>query len=94
MRDGETPGLETALDAMAGWPYGWLFLAATGIGLIAFGVYAFAEARYRRDRHRLRDVMRRSQSLVDALTAETECINVRRMSKILIVVMGRTRETV
>lgn len=49
-RDGHSPGLETALDAMAAWPYGWLFLAATGIGLIAFGVYAFTEARYRRIR--------------------------------------------
>jgi hypothetical protein len=47
-QDGHTPGLETALDAMSGWPFGWLFLAATGIGLIAFGAYAFTEARYRR----------------------------------------------
>ncbi|KQT52873.1 MULTISPECIES: DUF1206 domain-containing protein [unclassified Aureimonas] len=47
-RDGHTPGLETALDAMSAWPFGWLFLAATGIGLIAFGGYAFTEARYRR----------------------------------------------
>ncbi len=33
---------------MSAWPFGWLFLAATGIGLIAFGGYAFTEARYRR----------------------------------------------
>lgn len=47
-RDGHTPGLESALDALSAWPYGWLFLAATGLGLIAFGAYAFTEARYRR----------------------------------------------
>ncbi|RZL46782.1 MAG: DUF1206 domain-containing protein, partial [Variovorax sp.] len=46
--DSETPGLGTALDAMADWRYGWAFLAATGLGLMAFGVYALAQARYRR----------------------------------------------
>jgi hypothetical protein len=45
---GEAPGLGTALDAMADWRFGWAFLAATGLGLIAFGVYALAQARYRR----------------------------------------------
>jgi hypothetical protein len=44
----ETPGLGTALDAMAEWRFGWAFLAATGLGLIAFGIYALAQARYRR----------------------------------------------
>jgi hypothetical protein len=48
LEDGRTPGLATALDAMSGWRLGWVFLAATGLGLIAFGAYAFAEARYRR----------------------------------------------
>ena len=38
----------SALDAMADWRFGWAFLAATGLGLIAFGVYALAQARYRR----------------------------------------------
>ncbi|GGD91963.1 membrane protein [Aureimonas endophytica] len=47
-RSGETPGLEAALDEMANWRFGWLALAATGLGLVAFGVYAFVEARYRR----------------------------------------------
>ena len=46
--EGETPGLGTALDAMADWRFGWAFLAATGLGLIAFGIYALAQARYRR----------------------------------------------
>jgi hypothetical protein len=46
--EGETPGLGTALDAMADWRFGWVYLAATGLGLIAFGIYAFAQARYRR----------------------------------------------
>jgi hypothetical protein len=45
---GDRPGLGTALDAMAGWSYGWVFLAATGLGLVAFGLYALAQARYRR----------------------------------------------
>lgn len=45
---GDRPGLATALDAMAGWSYGWAFLAATGLGLAAFGLYALAQARYRR----------------------------------------------
>lgn len=45
---GETPGLGTALDAMGDWQFGWAFLAATGLGLMAFGVYALAQARYRR----------------------------------------------
>ncbi|MBC8130855.1 MAG: DUF1206 domain-containing protein [Rhizobiaceae bacterium] len=45
---GETPGLETALRAMAGWTFGWVYLAVTGLGLVSFGVYALAQARYRR----------------------------------------------
>lgn len=47
-RSGDTPGIDTALSAMAGWSYGWVLLSATGLGLIAFGIYAFAEAAYRR----------------------------------------------
>lgn len=46
--EGDTPGLGTALEAMAEWRFGWAFLAATGLGLIAFGIYALAQARYRR----------------------------------------------
>lgn len=45
---GETPGMEAALDEMASWRLGWLALATTGLGLVAFGFYAFVEARYRR----------------------------------------------
>ncbi|BDA85523.1 membrane protein [Aureimonas sp. SA4125] len=46
--EGDKPGLATALDALAGWSYGWVYLAATGLGLAAFGLYALAQARYRR----------------------------------------------
>lgn len=47
-QDGDKPGLDTALSAMSGWTFGWLLLAITGVGLIAFGIYGFAEAVYRR----------------------------------------------
>ena len=47
-RDGDKPGLDAALSAMSGWTFGWLLLAITGVGLIAFGIYGFAEAVYRR----------------------------------------------
>ncbi|MBB4002247.1 DUF1206 domain-containing protein [Aurantimonas endophytica] len=47
-RSGDTPGIETALSAMAGWSFGWALLSLTGLGLIAFGIYALAEAAYRR----------------------------------------------
>jgi hypothetical protein len=47
-RSGSTPGLETALAAMRGWSFGWVLLSLTGLGLIAFGIYALAEAAYRR----------------------------------------------
>ncbi|MCE7027044.1 DUF1206 domain-containing protein [Jiella avicenniae] len=45
---GDTPGLDAALQEIAGWSFGWLFLSLTGLGLIAFGVYSIAEAIYRR----------------------------------------------
>ncbi len=47
-RSGDLPGIEAALGAMAGWRFGWLALAVTGAGLVAFGLYAFVEAGYRR----------------------------------------------
>jgi hypothetical protein len=40
------PGLEDALVAIGGWPYGWVLLSATGLGLVAFGVYALILSRY------------------------------------------------
>ncbi|WP_182085247.1 DUF1206 domain-containing protein [Aureimonas sp. ME7] len=40
------PGLEDALTAIGSWPYGWLLLSATGLGLVAFGVYALILSRY------------------------------------------------
>ncbi|ORE99124.1 DUF1206 domain-containing protein [Aurantimonas sp. 22II-16-19i] len=45
---GDTPGLDTALQEISGWSFGWLFLSLTGLGLIAFGIYSIAEAVYRR----------------------------------------------
>ncbi|WAJ26486.1 DUF1206 domain-containing protein [Antarcticirhabdus aurantiaca] len=43
-----TPGTEDALSAVLGWPYGHVLLALMGIGLVAFGVFGLAQARYRR----------------------------------------------
>ena len=40
------PGLEDALREIGSWPYGWLLLSATGLGLVAFGAYALILARY------------------------------------------------
>jgi hypothetical protein len=42
------PGLKEALDALQGMPFGSLLLLAIGLGLAAFAVYSFAEARWRR----------------------------------------------
>jgi len=41
-----TPGLEDALGEIGSWPYGWMILSATGLGLVAFGLYALLLARY------------------------------------------------
>lgn len=46
--DGDKPGLDTALSTMSNWTFGWVLLAITGVGLVAFGIYGFAEAVYRR----------------------------------------------
>lgn len=43
----DKPGLKQALDYIHGLPYGWILLALVGIGLIAFALYSFAEARWR-----------------------------------------------
>lgn len=41
-------GLDAALRTLAGQPYGPYLLGVAGAGLICFGVYCFADARYRR----------------------------------------------
>tara|TARA_R110002020_G_scaffold27482_2_gene88535 strand:- start:305 stop:1144 length:840 start_codon:yes stop_codon:yes gene_type:complete len=45
---GDTPGVHSALVEISSWSYGWLLLALTGLGLIAFGISAFTEGAYRR----------------------------------------------
>jgi hypothetical protein len=40
-------GIDGALRRLARQPYGQLLLTATAIGIVAFGLYSFAEARYR-----------------------------------------------
>ncbi len=42
------PGLKDALAALQGLAFGWAILLAMGIGFLAFAVYSFAQARYRR----------------------------------------------
>jgi len=50
-RAGEAQGgLGAALDALERQPFGDWILALTAMGLMAFGLFAFAEARYRRMR--------------------------------------------
>lgn len=44
----QPPGLEEALNFVQGLPFGALLLALLGLGLIAFAVYSFIEARWRR----------------------------------------------
>ena len=41
------PGLDEALRAVQAYPLGWLLLLVIALGLIAFGLYSLAEARYR-----------------------------------------------
>lgn len=45
---GDAPGLEDALGWIQDLPFGWLALLAIALGLIAFAIYAFVEAGYRR----------------------------------------------
>lgn len=47
-RPSKARGLDGALHALAAQPYGQLLLAAAAVGLVVFGVYGFAEARWRR----------------------------------------------
>jgi hypothetical protein len=44
----ESRGLDQALDTLASQPNGRLLLGIVAVGLIAYGIYALAEARYRR----------------------------------------------
>ncbi|MDJ0594731.1 MAG: DUF1206 domain-containing protein [Pleurocapsa sp. MO_226.B13] len=41
-------GLQNAFRVLATQPFGWLWLGAIGLGLIAYGLYMFVAARYRR----------------------------------------------
>jgi hypothetical protein len=42
------PGIEDALEALRDLPYGWVALLGVAVGLLAFSVYSFAEAVWRR----------------------------------------------
>jgi hypothetical protein len=44
----EAKGLDTALRTLAQQPFGPLLLGIVALGLVAYGVYSFIEARYRR----------------------------------------------
>lgn len=44
----DPPGMKEALDALQNLPAGWLILMVMALGLIAFSVYSFAEAFWRR----------------------------------------------
>ena len=44
----EARGLGGALDALRAQPYGGILFAVTALGLLAFGFYGLAQARYRR----------------------------------------------
>ncbi len=44
----EAKGLDTALRTLAQQPFGPLVLGIVALGLVAYGVYSFVEARYRR----------------------------------------------
>lgn len=41
------PGLIDALQAVQGYAFGWFLFLAIALGLVAFGLYSLAEARYR-----------------------------------------------
>jgi hypothetical protein len=45
---GKAQGFDVALKSLAGAPGGQLLLVVAGLGLICFGTYCWAEARYRR----------------------------------------------
>lgn len=43
----ERPGLLEALQSVQGFSFGWIILLLIAFGLLAFGIYSLAEARYR-----------------------------------------------
>ncbi len=45
---GKAQGFDVALKSLAGAPFGQVLLVIAGLGLLCFGAYCFAEARYRR----------------------------------------------
>jgi hypothetical protein len=45
---GKAQGFDVALRSLAGAPFGQVLLIAAALGLICFGAYCVAEARYRR----------------------------------------------
>jgi hypothetical protein len=47
-RPGKAQGFDVALRSLAGAPFGQVLLIAAALGLICFGAYCVAEARYRR----------------------------------------------
>jgi hypothetical protein len=56
-RSGEARGLDGALESLAAQPNGWMLLAATAAGLMAFGLFGIVQALYRHIRPpRLDDV--------------------------------------
>ena len=48
LNSGEVKGLEGALESLADYSYGWVALAALGVGFMLYGVYCFSRAKYRR----------------------------------------------
>jgi hypothetical protein len=48
LRGGQEASSEAALEFIQGLPLGWLLLTLIGLGLIAFAIYSFTEAIYRR----------------------------------------------
>jgi hypothetical protein len=45
---GEAGGFDVALKSIAGAPFGQFLLILAAVGLVCFGAYCLAEARYRR----------------------------------------------
>ena len=44
----DPPGMKESLDALQNLPAGWLILMVMAMGLIAFSVYSFSEAFWRK----------------------------------------------